>query len=44
MGSVLMASFEDVSGHESPTEDVGFLDDRLGEAGNGERISDQDRG
>jgi len=40
----LMASFVDVPEEECPTEDVDFLDDRLGETGSGEPISDQDRG
>jgi hypothetical protein len=40
----LMASFEDVSEDDCPTEDIDFLDDRLGEAGSGEPISDADRG
>jgi hypothetical protein len=40
----LMASFEDVPEDECPTEDIDFLDDRLGETGTGDPISDQDRG
>jgi hypothetical protein len=40
----LMASFEDVPEEECPTEDIDYLDGRLGEAGSGEPISDQDRG
>ena len=40
----LMASFEDVPEEECPTEGIDFLDDRLGEAGSGEPISDADRG
>lgn len=40
----LMASFEDVPEEECPTEDIDFLDDRLGETGSGEPISDADRG
>jgi hypothetical protein len=40
----LMASFEDVSEDDCPTEDIDFLDDRLGEAGSDEPISDADRG
>lgn len=39
----LIAGFEDVSGEECPTEDIDFLDPRLGEAGSGEPITDQDR-
>ena len=41
---VLMASFEDVPEEECPTESIDFLDDRLGETGAGEPISDQERG
>jgi hypothetical protein len=40
----LMASFEDVPEEECPTEDIDYLDDRLGETGSGEPISDQERG
>jgi hypothetical protein len=40
---VLMASFEDVPEEECPTESIDFLDGRLGEAGSGEPIADQDR-
>ena len=40
----LMAAFEDVPEDECQTEDIDFLDDRLGEAGNGEPVSDQERG
>ena len=40
----LMATFEDVSEEECPTEDIDFLDERLGEAGAGEPISDAERG
>jgi hypothetical protein len=40
----LMASFADVPEEECPTDDVDFLDERLGEAGSGEPISDQERG
>jgi hypothetical protein len=39
----LLASFEDVSEEDCPTEDIDFLDDRLGETGSGEPIGDQDR-
>lgn len=41
---LLMASFEDVPEDECPTEDIDFLDDRLGETGSGDPISDQERG
>lgn len=40
----LLAAFEDVSEEECPTEDIDFLDDRLGETGSGEPIGDQERG
>ena len=40
----LMASFEDVSEEDCPTESIDFLDERLGEAGSGEPIPDEDRG
>jgi hypothetical protein len=40
----LMASFEDVSEEECPTEDVDYLDDRLGETGAGAPIDDRERG
>lgn len=40
----LMANFEDVSEEECPTEGIDFLDGRLGEAGSGQPISDQERG
>jgi hypothetical protein len=40
----LMASFEDVPEEECPTEDIDFLDDRLGETGHGVPIGDADRG
>ena len=40
----LLASLEDVSDEDCPTEDIDFLDDRLGETGSGEPISDQERG
>ena len=39
----LMASFEDVPEEECPAEAVDYLDPRLGEAGSGEPIGDQDR-
>ena len=41
---VLMASFEDVPEEDCPTESIDFLDDRLGETGSGEPITDQERG
>ena len=41
---VLMASFADVPEEECPTESIDFLDDRLGETGSGEPITDQERG
>jgi hypothetical protein len=40
----LMASFEDVPEEDCPTEEIDFLDERLGETGSGEPISDEDRG
>ena len=40
----LIASFEDVPEEECPTEEIDYLDDRLGEAGSGEPIGDQERG
>ena len=39
----LMASFEDVPEEECPTEDIDYLDDRLGETGSGDPIPDHDR-
>ncbi|MGE5562396.1 MAG: hypothetical protein ACM3ZV_03720 [Bacillota bacterium] len=39
-----IAAFEDVPEAECPTEGIDFLDDRLGEAGSGEPISDAERG
>jgi hypothetical protein len=39
----LIASFEDVPSEECPTEDVDYLDDRLGETGSGEPIGDEER-
>jgi len=41
---MLMAAFEDVPEEECPTESIDFLDDRLGEAGTGVPITDQERG
>jgi len=41
---VLMASFEDVPEEDCPTEEIDYLDDRLGETGKGERIEDHERG
>jgi len=40
----LMASFEDVPEEDCPTEEIDYLDDRLGETGKGERIEDHERG
>lgn len=40
----LMASFADVPEEDCPTEDIDYLDDRLGETGSGEPISDAERG
>lgn len=40
----LMASFADVAEADCPTEDVDYLDGRLGETGSGEPIADADRG
>jgi hypothetical protein len=40
----LLASFEDVPQEDCPTESIDFLDDRLGETGSGEPVSDQERG
>ena len=40
----LMASFEDVPEEDCPTEDVDFIDERTGETGSGEPISDFERG
>ena len=40
----LMASLADVSEEDCPTEDIDYLDERLGEAGTGEPISDEERG
>ena len=40
----LMASFEDVSEDDCPTESIDFLDGRLGETGSGEPITDEERG
>jgi hypothetical protein len=39
----LMASFEDVPEEECPTEEIDYLDDRLGETGSGEPIGDDER-
>lgn len=39
----LIAQFEDVAEEDCPTEDVDFLDERLGEAGAGQPIADHDR-
>jgi hypothetical protein len=40
----LMDAFEDVPEEECPTEDIDFIDERLGETGSGEPITDQERG
>ncbi len=40
----LMTSFEDVPEEECPTEGIDYLDERLGETGSGEPISDNERG
>lgn len=40
----LLASFEDVAPEDCKVESIDFLDDRLGETGTGEPISDGDRG
>jgi hypothetical protein len=40
----LLAAFEDVPEEECPTEGIDYLDERLGEAGSGEPISDEERG
>jgi hypothetical protein len=40
----LMAAFEDVPEEDCPTEEIDYLDNRLGETGAGEPISDQERG
>jgi hypothetical protein len=37
-------SFTDVPPEECPTEDIDFLDPRLGETGSGTRIEDHERG
>ena len=42
--SALLASFVDVPLQECACEPIDFLDDRLGEAGTGEPISDNERG
>jgi hypothetical protein len=39
----LMASFEDVPEEECPTEGIDFIDERLGEVGSDERITDDER-
>ncbi|MEP6983851.1 MAG: hypothetical protein ABI853_09435 [Sphingomicrobium sp.] len=39
----LMAALEDVPDEECPTEGIDFFDERLGEAGSGEPISDEER-
>jgi hypothetical protein len=42
--SGLMDSFEDVPEEDCPTEGIDYLDPRLGEAGAGKPIGDEDRG
>ena len=42
--SGLMDSFEDVAEEDCPTEEIDYLDQRLGEAGAGESIGDENRG
>jgi hypothetical protein len=39
-----IAAFKDVPEEECPTEDIDFLDGRLGETGSGIRIEDHERG
>jgi hypothetical protein len=39
----LMASFEDVPEDDCPTEEIDYLDDRLGETGSGTPIQDHER-
>jgi hypothetical protein len=39
----LMDAFEDVPEEECPTEDIDFIDERLGETGSGEPITDDER-
>ena len=39
----LMSSFEDVAEEDCPTEEIDYLDPRLGEAGAGKPIGDQER-
>lgn len=41
--SGLMDSFEDVAEEDCPTEEIDFLDPRLGEAGSGTPIGDEER-
>jgi hypothetical protein len=41
---VLMDSFEDVPEEDCPTDEIDYLDERLGETGTGEPIDDRDRG
>ena len=40
----IMDSFEDVPEDEGPTEEIDYLDDRLGETGSGSPIGDEERG
>jgi hypothetical protein len=39
-----MAGFTDVPEDDCPTEGIDFLDDRVGEAGSGDPITDAERG
>jgi hypothetical protein len=39
----LIDSFTDVAFEDCPTDEIGYLDDRLGETGSGDPICDQDR-
>jgi hypothetical protein len=41
---ILLDSFEDVPEEECPTEDIDYLDERLGESGSGKPIGDLERG
>ena len=41
---LLLDSLTDVTAEDCPTEDIDFLDPRLGETGSGERIEDHERG
>jgi hypothetical protein len=39
----LLDSFDDVAEEDCPTEEIDYLDERLGETGSGEPISDEER-